>query len=190
MIKALTRTFGGPYSVINTGCALHGRAVSVLKVLILSTAVLALIGCSKVKKIEPDKLSSIESTKQADLLWSAKVGDGSKRSVVQFAPFVSESAVFGVNADGGVQAFDRTSGAKLWEIDLDTELTAGVSGDDLYLYAGSGNGDVYCISQADGSLVWSTKVSSEVISAPSAGADYVVVRSIDGRVSALEKSSG
>ena len=190
MIKALTRTFGGPYSVINTGCALHGRSVSGLKVLILSTAVLALIGCSNVKKIEPDKLSTIESTKQADLLWSAKVGDGSKRSVVQFAPFVSESAVFGVNADGGVQAFDRSSGAKLWEIDLDTELTAGVSGDDLYLYAGSGNGDVYCISQADGSLVWSTTVSSEVISAPSAGADYVVVRSIDGRVSALEKSSG
>lgn len=196
MTNALTCNLCGTSRTSNTGQGSTGRSLPGIfslpgmKGLVCSAALLALIGCSNGKKIEPDKLSSIESTKQIDVLWSANLGDGSKRSVVQFAPYVSDSSVFGVNAEGEVHAFDRVSGAKIWEIDLNAELTAGISGDDRYLYAGSSNGDVYSINQADGTLAWSTKVSSEVVSAPSAGADYVVVRSIDGRVYALEKASG
>lgn len=153
-------------------------------------AVLAVSGCSTIQKVEPDSLRSIEATAQPKSIWSAKVGSGGKRSVVKFAPYVAEENVFAANAEGDISAFNRTSGQKLWSIKLGVELTAGVSGDDKYLYAGSGNGDVYSINQSDGTLVWTTRVSSEVVSAPTAGADYVVVRSIDGRVYALEKSTG
>lgn len=156
----------------------------------LLAALLVLAACGTVKKFEPEQLTSIEAVTQPTSLWSAKVGSGGKRSVVKLAPFVAEETVFAANSEGEVSAFNRSTGQKLWEIDLGSELTAGVSGDDVYLYAGSGNGDVYCISQSDGSLVWTTRVSSEVISAPAAGGDFVVVRSIDGRVYALEKNSG
>jgi len=141
MTTALTRNLSRTSRTSNTGHRLTGRPLPGtpwfpgMKGLLISAALLALIGCSNPKKIEPDKLSTIESAKQVDVLWSANLGDGSERSVVQFAPYVSDSSVFGVNAEGKVYAFDRTSGAKIWEIDLNTELTAGISGDDRYLYA-------------------------------------------------------
>ncbi len=160
------------------------------KAFVLLAAALLISACSSVKKVEPDRLRPIEASRDASVAWSAKAGAGSKRSVVKFAPFVSDQAVFAVNAEGGVAAFDRQTGASLWKTQLAAELTAGVSGDDRYLYVGSGNGDVYCLDQDNGSLIWKTTVSSEVISAPAAGPDYVVVRSIDGRVYALEKSNG
>lgn len=157
----------------------------------VAAALLVVIGCStSVKKVSPDKLQSFEEVTQSTTLWSARVGSGGKRSVVKFAPFVAEENVFAVNAKGEVSAFNRSTGKMLWRIDLDTNLTAGISGDDAHLYVGSGDGDVYSISQTDGSVVWTVSVSSEVISAPAAGSDYVVVRSIDGRIYALEKSTG
>lgn len=152
---------------------------------------LVLSACSgPVKKLEPDPLRSIESLQSASVLWSAKAGAGSDRSVVRFAPFVAEDTVFAVNAKGEVSAYDRATGKQIWETGLGSQITAGISGDDQYLYAGSGNGVVYCLNQIDGSLVWKTTVSSEVIAAPSAGADYVVVRSIDGKVYGLSKADG
>ena len=145
MTKALTRTFCGLCKFNNPGHGVSRKPLDRGKVLTLGALLLALAACSNVKKIEPDRLTSIESTRQLSPLWTAKLGDGSKRSVVQFSPYVSETSVFGVSAEGKVQAFDRTSGAQIWEIDLSTELTAGISGDDRYLYAGSSNGDVYSI---------------------------------------------
>lgn len=49
---------------------------------------------------------------------------------------------------------------------------------------------MFAISQAIGGTLWTSNVSSEVIAAPVAGSDFIVVRSIDGKVYALEKSSG
>lgn len=147
-------------------------------------------GCSSVKPVTPDPLTSIVSTRTATVNWSTDVGDGADRAVVRFAPYVTDTQVFAIDSEGTVTALDRASGKKQWSIELDENLTAGISGDEEFLYAASGNGVVFTLRQLDGSIVWQAEVSSEVIAAPVAGSDYVVVRSIDGRVYALEKDSG
>lgn len=106
------------------------------------------------------------------------------------SPFVSDDAVFAVDSKGKLSAFNRQTGDTDWSIELDRNITSGVSGDDKNLYVATGNGEVFAISQSIGGTLWTSDVSSEVIAAPVAGDDYVVVRSIDGKVYALEKNSG
>ncbi len=156
----------------------------------LVTGSLVLAGCSTVPPIEPDELTTIESTRTATINWSTDVGDGGDRAAVRFAPFVTEEQVFAIDSGGTVTALERASGNELWSVELDNDLTAGISGDDEFLFVATANGDVYSLQQLDGSTRWKAEVSSEVIAAPVAGPDYIVVRSIDGKVYALEKESG
>ncbi|MEM7279559.1 MAG: PQQ-binding-like beta-propeller repeat protein [Pseudomonadota bacterium] len=153
-----------------------------------------IIGCGtgpKVKPPEPDELRAIQAASvEPSVLWSAKVGDGSQRSVVRYTPYVTTDRVFSVNAKGLITALDRSNGQQVWEASIGARPTAGVSGDDRYLFLGTGDGKVFSIDQQDGSTVWSTNVSSEVIAAPAAGNGFVVVRSIDGRVYSLDKQNG
>lgn len=158
--------------------------------LLALVSIAALSACASVAPIEPDPLPDVAESATTSLLWSEDIGDGSKRAVVRFAPYVTDQFVFAVDASGTVSALDKGSGSRAWSVELGNSLTAGIGGDDDLLYAASANGEVYCLRQSDGSLVWQTRVSSEVIAAPVAGFDFVVVRSIDGRVYALDKQSG
>ncbi len=176
---ACTRTFHN--LVRTTACA------GVLAVVFFAT------GCSTAKTVEkpkPDSLQAFTVLSEPAIVWTVNVGNGSKRSVVRFTPYVTDESVFTVSAKGRLTATARQSVNTVWERDLDTKPTAGVGGDDKYLYLGTGDGKTFAISQADGNVVWTTNVSSEIISPPTAGLDYVVVRSIDGRVYALDKESG
>ena len=162
---------------------------------VFSFAVLALsAGCSntvKVKPPEPDKLRPLtEVEAEPSLLWTTDVGDGSDRSVVRYTPYVDRENVYAVNAKGQLSALNRETGTIVWQVSVGGNPTAGVGGDDLYLYVGTGDGKLVCIDQKDGSTVWTTNVSSEVIAVPVPGVDYVVVRSIDGRVYSLDKQNG
>jgi outer membrane protein assembly factor BamB len=159
----------------------------------LLATVLISAGCSTAKTVEkpkPDRLGDIQVLADPSVMWTASAGKGSDRSVVRFTPYVTDDAVYAINAKGRISAISRGTGSVLWESGLNARPTAGIGGDDQYLYAGTGDGRVFSISQADGSVAWTTVVSSEIIAPPTAGLDFVVVRSIDGRVYALNKNNG
>lgn len=158
---------------------------------ILIAVLSACSNTAKVKPPEPDELRPVAITDiQPTLLWTTNVGDGSERSVVRFTPYVTDNRVFTVNADGVVSALDRVSGELVWEVEIDESPTAGIGGDDEYLYVGTGDGKVFSLDPDSGRTIWSTTVSSEVIAPPTAGAGFVIVRSIDGRVYSLDKNNG
>jgi len=56
--------------------------------------------------------------------------------------------------------------------------------------AGTRDGEVVAIEAEDGSELWRTTVSSEVLSAPAAGNGMAVVRTLDGNVAAFDLASG
>jgi outer membrane protein assembly factor BamB len=55
---------------------------------------------------------------------------------------------------------------------------------------GTIEGQVYTINAQDGSVLWSSSVSSEVLSTPSVNSDIVVAQSIDNRIYAFDAESG
>ncbi len=160
--------------------------------------VLQLAACGGPPRAKPAALESISTTESdiqaaiqsAAVDWSVDTGESSRRDAVKLSPYVSDEFVFAIDAKGKLSAFNRETGATDWTIDLEQNITSGVSGDEDNLYVASGNGEVFAISQSIGGILWTSDVSSEVIAAPVAGPDYVVVRSLDGKVYALEKNSG
>jgi outer membrane protein assembly factor BamB len=55
---------------------------------------------------------------------------------------------------------------------------------------GGSKGEVIALSEADGRVLWQRQVSTEILSAPAVGDDFVVVRGVDGRLQALSSASG
>ena len=172
----------------HSGFALRSRSLLARGLAVIAALLIA--GCNTAPTIVPAELTRIESTQSASTAWSKRIGGGGERAAVRFAPFVTDDAVYTASASGRVNAFSREGGASLWSVDVGPNLTAGISGDETYLFVATGSGEVFCLRQDDGSRVWSARVSSEVIASPVAGADHVVVRSIDGRVYSLDKDSG
>ena len=141
-------------------------------------ALLHTVGCGGATRAKPASLESIDATQSASVLWSKNAGSSVNRDAVMLSPYVSDKFVFAVDGDGKLTSFDIETGSAGWSVELDKTITSGVSGDDDNLYVASGNGEVYAISQLHGGTLWTSSVSSEVIAAPVAGPDYVVVRSI------------
>lgn len=174
-----------------SGSRISCFGVSHRRISICATAVLIFLSaCAGQPRAKPAGLTDITSTRSGSVEWTADAGDRSDREAEMLSPFVSDDAVFAVDSKGKLSAFNRQTGDTDWSIELDRNITSGVSGDDKNLYVATGNGEVFAISQSIGGTLWTSDVSSEVIAAPVAGDDYVVVRSIDGKVYALEKNSG
>jgi outer membrane protein assembly factor BamB len=69
-------------------------------------------------------------------------------------------------------------------------LTGGVGLAHGYVLLGTTGGDVYALDAGDGKEVWHVDVGSEVLAPPVGGAGLVFVRTIDGRLLALERADG
>ncbi len=149
-----------------------------------------LTACGGPPRAKPAPLTDITSSQSASVEWRVDAGASSKRDAVKLSPYVSDDSVFAIDADGKLTSFNRSNGSVQWAVELNRNITSGVSGDDDNIYVASGNGEVFAISQSIGGTLWTSDVSSEVIAAPVAGPDYIVVRSLDGKVYALEKSTG
>lgn len=130
---------------------------------LLAIVAALMAGCSTAPTIVPAELTRIESTQSASTAWSKRIGGGGERPAVRFAPYVTDDAVYTASASGRVNAFNREGGATLWSVDVGPNLTAGISGDETYLFVATGNGEVFCLRQDDGSRVWSARDRKSVV---------------------------
>lgn len=138
----------------------------------------------------PAELEPLEPKLSVRLLWDFDIGKGYDGQYVNLRPGLSETRVFATDRRGKVEAHDRLTGAEVWSVDLELELSSGPAvGRDIIVLA-SNNGDVLALSQQDGSVAWKTEVTSEVLAFPVISRGRVIVRSNDGRISALDEKSG
>jgi len=119
-------------------------------------------------------------------LWQANIGD-SRKAV--FSPAVAGDSVYAAASDGAITRLDGGSGRQLWRINAGERLTGGVGADGKLVAVGSGKGEVLAFD-ANGSALWKTQVSSEVLAAPQVADDVVVVRSTDSRIFGLDAKDG
>jgi len=155
------------FAGVTDRCGRHSR---LLKCVLLGIALTVIAtGCNSAPKIVPAKLKKIESTRSAKTVWTTSIGGGGSRPAVRFAPFVTDDTIFTASASGKLTSVSRESGSTNWSVDIGQELTAGISGDNQFLFVATGDGNVFCVRQLDGSSVWNARVSSEVIAAPVAG---------------------
>ena len=138
----------------------------------------------------PKELQPLETSHKLSTLWSTTIGKGYNEQNVNLSPAVTESTIYICDRRGLLQARNRLTGDKLWEVDTEQSFSAGPSIAKDKLILGTTNAEVVAYSLADGSQIWKTTVSSEVLAQPRSASGVVVVRSTDGHITALNDKDG
>jgi outer membrane protein assembly factor BamB len=131
-------------------------------------------------------LPPLTNSVAVSMLWQANIGN-SQQAV--FSPAVAGDSVYAAAYDGAITRLDAGSGKQLWRINAGERLTGGVGSDGKLVAVGSGKGEVLAFD-VNGTALWKTQVSSEVLAAPQVADDVVVVRSADGRIFGLDATDG
>lgn len=152
-----------------------------------------LAACSSSGPIhEPTPLEPLESGAGVRSLWSLSTPAGAEDTIYDtLRPVLSGEVLYSVGAAGIVQAHSVSNGKRLWKVELETVISAGLGASPELLLLGTAAGEVLALSRSDGALRWRSRVSSEVLAPPVAAKDnLVIVRCGDGVTEALSLDSG
>ncbi len=158
------------------------RLTAVLSMLLLLSACFG----SKLTGREPAELRDFEPSATMELRWKRNVGVIGN-SGLQAA--VTRDAVYVANPDGELFRLDPINGKKVWKIDTGIKISGAVSAGEGQVIIGGLKGELYAFDE-NGGLRWAAKVSTEVLSAPQIVDGLVIVRTSDGRISALSVQDG
>jgi outer membrane protein assembly factor BamB len=158
--------------------------------ILLFISVVLLPGCSDDDNSEPPaELVEFEQTLKVDELWSVDTGEGVEQLFVKLFPLVLDNSIIVTDRAGHVSSFDIENGKKLWETELDIIVSGGVGGNNKHLVITSRNGYVILLD-ATGKLIWKVDASSEVLMPAQIAGNLIVIRSVDGRITALSIEDG
>jgi len=158
------------------------RLAAVLPMLLMLSACFG----SKLTGSEPAELRDFKPGATMEVRWKRNVG---KVGYAGLQPAVTRDAVYVANADGELFRLDPVNGEKVWKIDSGIKISGAVGAGEGLVIIGGLKGGLFAFDE-DGRLRWSTKVSSEVLSAPQIVDGMVVVRTSDGRIAALSAQDG
>ena len=159
-------------------------------------------GIDEVDLSEPKVLSDISNQEELVLNW--EIALPSDRSATDFIPnFSGEggnklgaflpafigNTIFIANANGAIGSFEQDSGNENWVVSI-SPLASGISaGFGILVVAGS-QGELICLSQDDGSIIWSIDVGSEILAPAALDAKLVLVKTSSGELNAYNISNG
>jgi outer membrane protein assembly factor BamB len=171
---------------------------------------LALGGCSwfddKDEVRVPVELVKFKQEVEIANRWSVNLGDGAEDRTIKLVPALDGGRIYAASADGNVLAVDTGTGKVIWKqaiVDLYPEaeqgiafadgidaITGGVGVGQSLVVVGSAAGEVVALNQADGSLAWRAKTTSEVLAPPQIFNGRVFAQSIDGKIAAFDVNTG
>ena len=139
-------------------------------------------------------------------LWKKNNGVGTDEQYLKLAPVIVNQRLYVVDSAGNVGAMDATNGNRLWQKKIsasesidgksgwfrggDIHITGGPGYGENTLMVGSLEGEVISLSAENGSELWRTRVSSEVLSPPQRTSEVAIVRTIDGKVFGIDADKG
>lgn len=145
----------------------------------------ALGGCGS-KGPQPGKLVDFKPSAKLAVAWKVSIGDAGR---YVFTPAISGDSVYAAGNRGDLLRIKAANGKTLWRIDTKAPLSGGVGVGENMVLVGTSKGSVLAYD-IEGKPLWQSKVSSEVLSAPQAAGEFVVVRSGDSRIFGLDARDG
>lgn len=134
----------------------------------------------------PAELQEVRASFPVKTVWSVSIGNA---GAYFFSPAPAGDSIYVAATDGSVARIDAGTGAVRWRTNAGATLTAGVGADAQTVAVVGSEGELIALD-ANGNKRWSSRVSSEVWSAPAVGQGLVIVRSIDNRIAAFDAQTG
>jgi len=141
---------------------------------------------SKSKADQPAALVELQATMAVRTAWKLDIG---KAGAYQFSPALAGNTVVVAGAGGDIARVEATTGRLLWRTKAGSELTSGVGTDGNLIVVGGAKGSLIAFDM-DGNKLWTSQLSSELLSAPAVGQGIVVARSLDNRIVGLDARTG
>lgn len=144
-----------------------------------------LAGCGS-KGPKPAPLVEFKPAVALQVAWRVNVGDAGP---YVFTPALYRNSVFAAGSRGEIVRVDALTGKAVWRVNTKAPLSGGVGVGENMVLVGTAKGAVLAYD-LDGKPLWQSTVSSEVLSAPQAAGEFVVVRSGDSRIYGLDAKDG
>lgn len=148
-------------------------------------AALGATGCGTTRP-DPPPYPQVGARAEHVPLWTnTSIG----KALPGFLPAVVDGAVWAASESGEIAIVDAADGRLRTTIRLDARLTAGIGTDGRLQVVVSRDGDVIALDAA-GKRLWSSPLKAEIITQPAVGRQIVAVRTVDGRIVALDRADG
>lgn len=151
---------------------------------------LILIACETgTKEVEkPNELKKQINEKFAfERVWSVNAFKSLPIGKVNIAS--DNENIFVFDSKGEIKAFSN-NGKRIWNKKLEIDISTGITLSFNRLLLSSSNGMVFCLSRDTGEVIWQYSTLGEVLSPPATNGDIVAIQNIDGRVTAIDFSTG
>ena len=157
------------------------------RLLLVAISLLAVVlgGCGS-KGPQPAKLVDFKPSAKLAVTWRVNLGDAGRYI---FTPATYGDSVFAASNRGDLLRLNAANGKTLWRVDTKAPLSGGVGVAENMVLVGTSKGSVLAYD-LEGKPLWQSRVSSEVLSAPQAAGEFVVVRSGDSRIFGLDARDG
>ncbi|GGP27551.1 outer membrane protein assembly factor BamB [Silvimonas amylolytica] len=135
----------------------------------------------------PSPLPKVKNTVNAAVEWRASAG--SNAEFLRFLPANLGDLVIVAGAPDKLTAYKLTGGGMQWRVRLEKPVAGGVGAGNGIVVVGTLKGVVYAFD-ANGKPLWNSQASSEIVAPPAVADDVVLIRTGDGKISALSSSDG
>ncbi len=134
----------------------------------------------------PAALEEIKPTYSVKVDWSNQIGETDR---YDYTPALEAGAIYEANAKGELVKLDATNGRQVWRVNVGEPISGGVGSGGGLVLVGTSRGNVLAYD-VSGKLLWKSKVSSEVLSAPRYFDGFVIARSGDNRIFGIDAADG
>lgn len=149
-------------------------------------ALAAMTACSSDPPIKPAALARFDQTVKVKEVWNNDVRNSGPYTLMAAT---AEGDVFTADAKGRIARLDGVKGRIKWKVDTKQPISGGVGVGGGLVLVGTAKGKVLAFDLS-GKPRWTANVSSEVLAPPAADAQWVIVRSGDGRIFGLSATDG
>ncbi len=162
------------------------------------TLALFLAACGKnTENIKPPhELSEFAPSVKVQRLWTASVGRGADDSGVRLRPAYEDDTLYAVSADGYMKAIDARTGRTVWQksrpwrVKGDIAFSGGPAVSEGVLAVGTLDGNVFTYEAKTGKPLWQASVDSSILSVPVFADDLILIRTDNGKITALKRADG
>ena len=162
-----------------------------MRLIILLILGSALYGCggSVDNAAPPAELVSFTETTKLKVLHEVEYGD-SVSQYIRINPLELEKEIVFSDSKGQVTVFDKNDFKIRWQKTYNVNYTSAIGGNKNLYLLGTRSGEVIAINPVNGDVSWRVSVSSEVLTRPVLSANTVIIKTIDGQLTALNAQTG
>ncbi len=161
--------------------------------LLLLPVFLVVAGCSTPDNSEPPaELTQIDNPIKVKIQWTADTGYGAVNKFIDMQPLVLDGKVYSIDTRGLMSRRDGVNGKEDWSLETGLSASSGLNGDHSRLIATSRDGELELFDYDDKGIKsrWKKQLSGEIRSKAVLSGEQVFVRSVDGKLSALDARNG